>query len=303
MNIVNIFEIEESRETLVGPRFQQINSNLPGAHSDPNSSKKMEETLLRMNFLHSASHILYPISPQLSQNAIQRMVRLSRLHVDAINNVSLSDAVTRQFCNQCGILFVPGENCNVSVRSKRQRRRKMARKERAKNDFTGEQPVEMDISDSIELDTTKPALSEVKQRKSGQARTLAQRMVVSSPPSLLSSRANAQLNNVIYSCHTCGSQTVFPGTTRANIRELSGEKPKETKQGTPVSAPTSKLETKPSTPKPVSSPTPSPTISASQAKKNRGKVKDLQGLLAKQREQKASSGGAKLEDFLAELTK
>lgn len=183
----------------------------------------------------------------------------------ATEQVRIADAVARGYCRRCGTIFVPAETCSVSVKTMKRKRGEEA-----------ERPVEFH-----------------------------------DPPSGSSGQTKPRTNSVEYRCRICGTLTVLPGTSRKALRGLQrgtvGATPLEPgvpeRQSTPKPTATPRLATPSPSPAPGSA-TPgsaSSSISVSKAKKQRGKIQELKGLLAKQKEKKEATGSARLEDFLAEL--
>ena len=259
-----------------------------------------EDVVRRMDFLYSAAHLLLPFAPDLAPNAIDRMTRLTRLEVDAAKNVALAESVARRFCGKCGTIFLPGENCKVAVETVG-RKRKRGKDEGERMDdsaaLSGPETATIDNED------TKWAFLHDAEAPSDAQR--ARTIIFPQPSSTLPKSSRRSKNNVVYTCLTCNTRTLLPGTTKSSLSDLEpGSKATSAEsRATASPAPSFRPGTptsRPGTPT-LPSPLQAPGSAGSQKAKNR--AKDLASLVGKQkaRLEKEKSKGVKLEDFLAEL--
>ena len=77
-------------------------------------SKKMNDTLKTLEFLHTSSHLLHIHSPNVSRHI------LSKLENKAISHsVELDSRIKKSFCHSCHTYYLPGVNCSARISSKR----------------------------------------------------------------------------------------------------------------------------------------------------------------------------------------
>ncbi|RUS15786.1 RNAse P Rpr2/Rpp21/SNM1 subunit domain-containing protein [Endogone sp. FLAS-F59071] len=252
------------------------------------------ETTARLTFLWSASHKVFAGCPSLSSYYMHHFQLLA-----GQKELSLADAVRKQFCSYCAALFVPGVNCTVEVekRQRKKRRRTGGKKQKSKVDNDTEEAL-IPTKDIITTSPTAPA-------RRNQPLPIIRFTPLDSTVSTSKSPPKHR-NTITYHCYTCGRTTHFPGTTIPPPGRRSPVAFSSTSATTParnLSAIATPKQS-PSTPtRSIKTPSGSlPTTPATEGgkKKNKKKIMDLQSLLTKEkereRERAKEKGTVKLTD-------
>ncbi|KAJ3215147.1 hypothetical protein HDU67_000775 [Dinochytrium kinnereticum] len=248
-------------------------STLAAAAAAPGLLKK------RLQFLHDAAHTLHASCPALARHYMSSFSALAaRAALQDVEPLQISDKLVKTFCKACGSLFVPGQNCSVRViplpkpfpkAARRSKKRKRGQLEGSKEDgkpssLDDQETPAVSTASAMEakdMDSEKIPGPRLIRPRSIRIILEADRMAKSNSGEAPSSRKrkgagsldDVALNEVLYLCHICGSDTRMTGSRKSQLEGLDGRRLESAKAN---SVPRTKNPTPSKAP---STPTPSST--------------------------------------------